>query len=177
LKADILGFSCRGLSSWKNKTIRPTTFSAIDQSLLTSFVKRYPQGQLFEFDENGPITPEFDDFRDSQSTVVTMKLEAKKIRHRARKRAEILRLLVAFPGARHIAFVPLYDSTSGCFIGSFAWSTSATRLFSIDNHLSYLIAFGHSVMSEVSRLNTLSCMFNVPSFVEHYPRAGLKACL
>jgi signal transduction histidine kinase len=83
-------------------------------------------------------------------------LEEKRARQRARKRAEILRLLVAFPQARQIFFVPLYDSTSGCFIGSFAWSTSATRIFTVDNHLSYLVAFGHSVMSEVSRLNTLS---------------------
>ena len=158
LKADVLGFSTRTTSSWKNKTIHPKTFTPIDQSLLTSFVRRYPQGQLFEFDEDGPIAPleEIDERLGSAATIVTQKMEAKQIRHRARKRSEILRLLVAFPNARHIAFVPLYDSTSGCFIGSFAWSTSATRLFSIDNHLSYLIAFGHSVMSEVSRLNTLS---------------------
>lgn len=157
LKADVLGFSTPTSSSWKNQTMDPTTFSAIDQSLLTSLVRRYPKGQLFEFDEEGPISSNGDvSLQDSQMTVVTVDTEAKQIRHRARKRAEILRLLVAFPGARHIAFVPLYDSTSGCFIGSFAWSTSATRLFSIDNHLSYLIAFGHSVMSEVSRLNTLS---------------------
>jgi hypothetical protein len=157
IKADVLGFSTRTSSSWKHQAIDPTTFSAIDQSLLTALVRRYPKGQLFEFDEEGPHPADGDiSLRDSQRTLVTADVEAKHIRLTARKRAEILRLLVAFPGARHIAFVPLYDSTSGCFIGSFAWSTSATRLFSIDNHLSYLIAFGHSVMSEVSRLNTLS---------------------
>jgi hypothetical protein len=156
LKSDVLGFSTRTSSSWKGQAVDPKTFSAIDQSLLTSLVRRYPQGQLFEFDEEGPITPEIPGIGGSQRTVVNATVEAKQIRQMARKQGEILRLLLAFPGARHIAFVPLYDSTSGCFIGSFAWSTSSTRLFSTDNHLSYLIAFGHSVMSEVSRLNTLS---------------------
>lgn len=156
LKSDVLGFSTRTSSSWKNQAIDPNNFSAIDQSLLTSLVKRYPQGQLFEFDEEGPITPEDADDGSSNLNVPDAVAEARLARRRARTKGEILRLLIAFPKARHIAFVPLYDSTSGCFIGSFAWSTSITRLFSVDNHLSYLIAFGHSVMSEVSRLNTLS---------------------
>lgn len=156
LKSDVLGFSTRTSSSWKNQAVDPNTFSPIDQSLLTSLVRRYPQGQLFEFDDNGPISPVDEDDGPSSLNVLDPIAEAKSARRRARMQGEILRLLVAFPRARHIAFVPLYDSTSGCFIGSFAWSTSITRLFTTDNHLSYLIAFGHSVMSEVSRLNTLS---------------------
>jgi signal transduction histidine kinase len=158
LKSEILGYSTLNSSSWNNQTnSQITNFTAIDQSLLTSLVRRYPQGELFVFDQDGPISPPPEATADdgSQATI-TPSVDEKQARHRARKRAEILRLLVAFPRARQIFFVPLYDSTSGCFIGSFAWSTSATRIFSIDNHLSYLIAFGHSVMSEVSRLNTLS---------------------
>ena len=159
LKSEILGFSTRETSSWNNQRAETSThFTSIDQSLLTSLVRRYPQGELFVFDEDGPIEPLPDLLvtEGSQTTLMVAAVEEKSARRAARKRAEILRLLVAFPGARHIFFVPLYDSTSGCFIGSFAWSTSATRIFSIENHLSYLIAFGHSVMSEVSRLNTLS---------------------
>lgn len=159
IKSDILGFSTRHSSSWKNNNNNPPrTFTAIDQSLLTSLVRRYPQGELFVFDEDGPVYPEpASNSRDcSVATLVDAITEERRARRAARKRAEILRLLVAFPGSRQIFFVPLYDSTSGCFIGSFAWSTSATRIFTAENHLSYLIAFGHSVMSEVSRLNTLS---------------------
>ncbi|KAE8447124.1 hypothetical protein EG329_011108 [Mollisiaceae sp. DMI_Dod_QoI] len=157
LKSDVLGFSTRGISSWDNHDMTTTTnFTAIDQSLLTSLVRRYPQGELFVFDGNGPISPPSLSPDSSQMTITSPLLVDKLARQRARKRTEILRLLVAFPGARQIFFVPLYDSTSGCFIGSFTWSTSRTRIFSAENHLSYLIAFGHSVMSEVSRLNTLS---------------------
>ncbi len=158
LKAEILGYSTLNSSSWNSQTNSPiSNFTAIDQSLLTSLVRRYPQGELFVFDKDGPISPPPEiPLDDGSQLTITQVADEKLRRHRARKRAEILRLLIAFPGARQIFFVPLYDSTSGCFIGSFAWSTSATRIFSIENHLSYLIAFGHSVMSEVSRLNTLS---------------------
>ncbi|KAL2063968.1 hypothetical protein VTL71DRAFT_4462 [Oculimacula yallundae] len=160
-KSDILGFSTRNTSSWKNTSSNPPrTFTAIDQSLLTSLVRRYPQGELFVFDADGPISPALVPMPSSRDasvvTIVDAITEEKRERRAERKRAEILRLLEAFPGARQIFFVPLYDSTSGCFIGSFAWSTSATRIFTAENHLSYLIAFGHSVMSEVNRLNTLS---------------------
>ncbi|CZT50117.1 uncharacterized protein RSE6_11049 [Rhynchosporium secalis] len=161
IKSEILGFSTNSVSSWKNtKCTPPRTFTAIDQSLLTALVRRYPQGELFVFDADGPIASELFPTPKSReasvATIVDAITEEKRARRAKRKRAEILRLLVAFPGARQIFFVPLYDSTSGCFIGSFAWSTSATRIFTAENHLSYLIAFGHSVMSEVSRLNTLS---------------------
>jgi len=159
LKSEVLGYSTKDSSSWNNQTMDPfTPFTAIDQSLLTALVRRYPQGELFVFDEDGPISPYSPSLKTTQSdqSVTPAEIDEKQLRHKARKRAEIIRLLESFPGARQIFFVPLYDSTSGCFIGSFAWSTSATRIFSLENHHSYLVAFGHSVMAEVSRLNTLS---------------------
>jgi len=184
LKSEILGYSTAQSSSWNNQATNPlTSFTAIDQILLTSLVRRYPQGELFVFDHDGLISPPpppsvlFDE--GSQATI-TPAVEEKRDRHSARKRAEIIQLLDAFPGARQIFFVPLYDSTSGCFIGSFAWSTSATRIFSVDNHLSYLIAFGHSVMSEVSRLNTLSADHAKGDFisnVSHELRSPLHGIL
>ena len=158
LKSEVLGYSTAEASSWNNQSMGPNTdFTAIDQSLLTSLVRHYPQGELFVFDQDGPISSSAEIISPEGSHItIIAAVSDRRARHNARKLAEIQRLLVAFPGARQIFFVPLYDSISGCFIGSFAWSTSATRVFSVENHLSYLIAFGHSVMSEVSRLNALS---------------------
>jgi len=184
LKSEILGYSTQESSSWNNQSVEGTnsSFKTIDQSLLTSLVRRYPQGELFVFDDNGPISPPIESvgLNGSATTIVPAVIEERRIRHKARKRAEILRLLFSFPGARQIFFVPLYDSTSGCFIGSFAWSTSLTRIFSIENHLSYLVAFGHSVMSEVSRLNTLSADHAKGDFisnVSHELRSPLHGIL
>ncbi|KFZ07753.1 hypothetical protein V502_09779 [Pseudogymnoascus sp. VKM F-4520 (FW-2644)] len=183
LKSDVLGHSTRESSSWVDQTTgSDASFTAIDQSLLTSLVRHYPLGELFVFDENGPVIRPVDipSPDGSQVTITPVTFDAKLARHHARKRGEILRLLKSFPGARQIFFVPLYDSTSGCFVGSFAWSTSATRIFSIDNHLSYLIAFGHSVMSEVTRLNTMSADLAKDDFisnVSHELRSPLHGIL
>ncbi|OBT74510.1 hypothetical protein VF21_06909 [Pseudogymnoascus sp. 05NY08] len=183
LKSDVLGYSTRETSSWADQTTGSHgSFTAIDQSLLTSLVRHYPLGELFVFDENGPVMRPADipSPDGSQVTIKNASFDAKLARHNARKRSEILRLLKAFPGARQIFFVSLYDSTSGCFVGSFAWSTSATRIFSIENHLSYLMAFGHSVMSEVMRLNTMSADLAKDDFisnVSHELRSPLHGIL
>ncbi|KFY02968.1 hypothetical protein O988_01786 [Pseudogymnoascus sp. VKM F-3808] len=183
VKSDVLGYSTRESSSWVDQTTgSDASFTAIDQSLLTSLVRHYPLGELFVFDENGPVMRPMDipSPDGSQVTITSVSHDAKLARSNARKRGEILRLLEAFPGARQIFFVPLYDSTSGCFMGSFAWSTSATRIFSIENHLSYLIAFGHSVMSEVTRLNTMSADLAKDDFisnVSHELRSPLHGIL
>ena len=70
----------------------------------------------------------------SQATL-TSAGEQKRARHDARVKAELDLLLTAFPGSLQIFFVPLYDSTSGCFIGSFAYSKSLTQSFNVENHL------------------------------------------
>ncbi|RDL37745.1 Uncharacterized protein BP5553_05178 [Venustampulla echinocandica] len=183
LKSDVLGFSTHESSSWANQGIsHATSFTAIDQSLLTSLVRRYPRGELFVFDQDGAISPPADILTpaDPPISITTASFEKRRARHKCRKRNEMLRLMDAFPGARQIFFAPLYDSTSGCFIGSFAWSTSATRIFSTENHLSYLTAFGHSVMSEVTRLNTMSADLAKGDFisnVSHELRSPLHGIL
>jgi signal transduction histidine kinase len=154
-ESNILGFSTLKHSSLNGHNKEDTdAFLVIDQNLLTSLVKHYPAGKLFVFDYQGPIS--YQRKTAVSPKIFTVSMKHKRDRHKARKRAEVISLLAAFPKANHIFFVPLYDSISKCFIGSFTWSTSATRVFSTENDLSYLIAFGHSVMTEVSRLNSLS---------------------
>ncbi|KAG9238676.1 hypothetical protein BJ875DRAFT_24846 [Amylocarpus encephaloides] len=182
VKADILGFSTHKSSSWDNSEVNPTdNFKAIEQSLLTALVRRYPKGSLFTFDEDGPrILPEVSDVVESQAAPTASLKGRKHSRHIVRVRAELELLLEAFPAARSILFIPLYDATSGCFIGSFAWSTSPTQCFSVENHLSYLVAFGHSVMSTVSQLNTLSADHAKGDFisnVSHELRSPLHGVL
>ncbi|TVY41142.1 Hybrid signal transduction histidine kinase B [Lachnellula subtilissima] len=184
VKSDILGYSTANSSSWNKKGSKDhPSFASINQSLLTALVKRYPTGELFVFDENGPTLPlHASTTRGSQENThktITSTTEEKQAQHDPQI-LELQSLLASFPGSRQIFFVPLYDSTSGCFIGSFAWSTSATRIFSVENHLGYLIAFGHSLMSEITKLNTLSADHAKGDFisnVSHELRSPLHGVL
>ncbi len=155
IESNILGYSTRERCSLNGATRDAGHgFSPIDRNLLISLVRHYPEGKLFAFDHKGPIS--HPKKTDAPRKNMTVSMKHKRDRHKARKRAEIMDLLAVFPGARQVFFVPLYDSISQCFIGSFTWSTSDTRIFSTENDLSYLIAFGHSVMTEITRLNTIS---------------------
>jgi signal transduction histidine kinase len=153
-ESNVLGFSTSKHSSLEGDNRDTDVFSVMDQNLLVSLVRRCPEGKLFNLDHYGTVSPPENTLASAGNIKVS--LTGKSDHQREKKRAEMIRLLAIFPGARQIFFVPLYDSISECFIGSFAWSTSETRIFSTENDLSYLISFGHSVMTELGRLNTLS---------------------
>jgi signal transduction histidine kinase len=178
-ESNVLGFSTSKHSSFKGENKDDTdAFSVIDQNLLISLVRRYPEGKHFVFGHHGTTSHQVNTTTTPGDNTVSMK--HKRDRHKAKKRAEIIRLLGVFPEARHIFFVPLYDSMSECFIGSFTWSTSGTRIFSTENDLSYLIAFGQSVMTELGRLNTLSTDLAKDQFinnVSHELRSPLHGIL
>lgn len=59
-----------------------------------------------------------------------------------------------FPGARSVAFVPLWDShRNRWFAGSFVWTRTPTRIFTPENELAYLKVCGLTIMAEVTRLH------------------------
>lgn len=62
-----------------------------------------------------------------------------------------------FPGARSVAVVPLWDSVKDrWFSGGILWTNSPTRILTVEGELSYLRAFGTTLMGEVARLNALA---------------------
>jgi signal transduction histidine kinase len=95
---------------------------------------------------------------------------------RRQRQADLDRLRRLFPDARSLAFVPMwyvYEGTDShirsmlirslrCrddhrmrwFCGGFIWSNKAIRLLHKDSELSFLRAFGMSIMSEVAKLDT-----------------------
>lgn len=63
-------------------------------------------------------------------------------------------LSAIFPGARSVAVVPLWDSVKDrWFSGGVLWTNSPTRIFTVEGELSYLRAFGTTLMGEIARLN------------------------
>lgn len=124
----------------------------IDQDVLRELFKRYPQGKIWILEDGALSLCSEDDQlgKDAHRT----SLERRKLSHH--RKGELSLMVKLFPGVRQLLFVPLWDAgasrwASGCF----AWSTSDTRVFSTAIDLSFLSAFGATIMAECSRLDTL----------------------
>jgi signal transduction histidine kinase len=66
------------------------------------------------------------------------------------------RLLKNLPGVKNLIFLPLWDYIEEKMIaGCFLWTSSTGRMMNLDDDLSYLRAFGNTIMSEVWRMNAL----------------------
>ncbi|KNB17439.1 hypothetical protein FOXG_15472 [Fusarium oxysporum f. sp. lycopersici 4287] len=60
-----------------------------------------------------------------------------------------------FPGARSVAFVPLWDShRDRWFSGCFVYTMTPTRIFTVQGELSYLTAFSAVIMADVAMMES-----------------------
>lgn len=120
------------------------------KTYLEHLLKRYPNGHVFNFGESGGLVSSGDG--DSMSSGSDQ--AATKVRD---KRGYGKRLRSVMANARTIAFYPLRDDASGRWrSGLFVWSISPLRIFDEQEDLTYLSSFGHSLMAELSRLETLA---------------------
>ena len=154
-RADVISFSTsEGAVSPATKTSGTDSFSPLSEDLLQSFLQRYPRGKLWSFDEDGSLSSSEEDNalpRDRHKI-----LDSRSNRSKT-KRMEADLLQMHFPNVRQLLFAPLWDSsTARWFSGCFVWGTSPRQVFSEEAELSFLIAFGNSVMAEVSRLASIS---------------------
>lgn len=122
------------------------SFNPVDENLLHSLLTRYPRGKIWSFDQDGSLSS-------SEEEPLSPRVFSKAEGTRAnRKQVEALLLQKHFPGVRQLIFSGLWDAgSSRWFTGGFAWTTSSRQIFSRETELSYFMAFGNSVMAEVSR--------------------------
>ncbi|KAF4445437.1 hypothetical protein F53441_10818 [Fusarium austroafricanum] len=159
----ILGFATSTSSSINLDTGSnlPTTMPI---RLLAALLRRYPTGKIFNFDEDGallssgssepdlcnPIS-KHDDIVEGSTTA----LPPKKKRPWSRA-SEGPSLSKVFPGARSVAFVPVWDPKRDRWLaGGFAYTRTPTRTFTVEGELSYLRGFGMLAMSEAQCLEAL----------------------
>ncbi|KAK6073689.1 hsp90-like protein [Seiridium cupressi] len=158
----ILGFSNSSTSSIDGNPVSQG-HSAIPEKLLSKLIKRYPKGRIFNFDENGGLSSSGSSSEETSLTTLSPD-QAKDIaegmaRSRlARKDRSFLknngaRLMVElFPGARSVAFVPVWDSHRlRWFAGGFIYTKTSSRVFTPEGELSYFSAFASIVMAEIYR--------------------------
>ncbi|BCS27055.1 uncharacterized protein APUU_60103A [Aspergillus puulaauensis] len=146
---EILGFATSMTSSVNDQGTADSKI-ALSESFLRGLLRRYPQGKIFNYGENGSISSP--DTSDGVFKSFTQPKKYKRTR-RAILRQDAATLLQLAPDSRSIIFSPLWDSHKGTwYSGSLAWTRTPQRVFTSDNELSFMFTFGNSIMAEVHRL-------------------------
>lgn len=132
--------------------------SALTLGTLEKYFALYPKGKTFSFTNEGAgISSEDDSASDREpgKTTTDSGHATNGSRRRRAARMDHKELLKKIPGAKSVVFVPLYDHSEDRLAGGcFLWTSVMGRMMNLDEDLSYLRAFGNSIMSEVGRINT-----------------------
>ena len=130
------------------------SFKAVDENLLHSLLARYPRGKIWSFDQEGSLSSSEEEPLSPREWTRT---EGSTQTRANRKQIEAMLLQEIFPGVRQLIFSGQWDaSSSRWFTGGFVWTTSSRQIFSRETELSFFMAFGNSVMAEVSRLASMA---------------------
>lgn len=146
------------------------TGSALSLGTLERYFAMYPSGKTFSFTQEGTGMSSEDDSASeweplkvtrsggsssTASPTTPTSTRSKTNRRRRKARVDHKELLRKIPGAKTIVFLPLYDYAEDRLAGGcFLWTSSTGRMMNLDEDLSYLRAFGNSIMSQVGRINT-----------------------
>ncbi|KAJ5816014.1 CheY-like superfamily [Penicillium robsamsonii] len=144
--APILALSTRGdpFSYQASSTLSDPAVN-LDNIFLKQLTHRYPKGKIWSFHHDGTFSTSEDQLID----------ESRKQRKKS-KASETSKLNEFFPDASEVMFVPLWNATdSQWFAGCFCWTPQPTRVFSPAVDLSSVFAFGSSIMTEYSRVESV----------------------
>ncbi|KAF2465587.1 uncharacterized protein BDR25DRAFT_85303 [Lindgomyces ingoldianus] len=140
----------------------PSGTYTMTESVLRYLLRAYTHGQIFNFDDDGAsempggataVEPEVQ----PQLTPLAETLEflAPKKSESARSQDDENLLREVFPTARSLVLYPLWDAhRDRWYAGAIIWSSDPMRVFTSEQELSYLAAFGNIIMGEVARLDT-----------------------
>ncbi|KAF5684105.1 nik-1 (Os-1p) [Fusarium circinatum] len=159
----ILGFAT-STSSSINLDVGSDIHTTMPMKLLAALLRRYPAGKIFNFDEDGSLlssgsseadlcTPMPKEEYFGQGSTAALSGKTQRPWSRSLEGPSVSKI---FPGARSVAFVPVWDPKRDRWLaGGFAYTRTPTRTFTIEGELSYLRGFGMLAMSEAQRLEAL----------------------
>lgn len=161
--SDVFAFSIPGTSSIRGDTV-PQGYRQVPERMIQWLLKRYPKGKVISFRPDGTISSggtEEDvrngDKEHSKAHPAANRLRNIKASAPAPRQNEAEFLLEIFPGARNIALTPLWDYTrERWFSLGIIWTRSPRRLLTVESDLSYLTAFGNTMMAEIARLDSVA---------------------
>lgn len=169
----VLGFSTTDVSSIDGG-LNSARHGAMQEKFLLGLLRRYPKGRIFSFDDEGELqssdssegassggsqpatspttAPNQAAAFDALSPMSNASVPTPGGKHRVRPAGmgnEGTQLLQVFPGARSVAFVPVWDSRKERWCaGGFIYTHTPTRVFTTEGELSYMRAFGMLAMAE-----------------------------
>jgi signal transduction histidine kinase len=183
-RCQILGFSTRDTSS-----VAENIWALRNRSLLESDLRRmlslYPMGNIVHFTAEGEAISSTDS-ESSTSTITPGDESRPASKHRSRRgqtrsNKTLNAIQLTLPGARSVAFVPFWDfERSRWFAGCLCWTNEPDRLLSPQLDLLFFKVFGHSVMNELSRLDTIASdqvKTTFVSLISHELRSPLHGIL
>ena len=167
---ELLGFSTSDVSSINERELARGE-AIVSKRTLAKLLRRYPTGKIFNFDAAGELQSS-DSSEDDGVSVYSSdgissnhdylggSVSTPAQRKQARKQVtrvndgEMIRMV--FPGARSVAFIPVWDSKrERWFAGGFIYTLTPTRVFTIFGELSFLKAFTQLIVAEVHNLETI----------------------
>ncbi|KAF2684539.1 hypothetical protein K458DRAFT_366968 [Lentithecium fluviatile CBS 122367] len=153
-----------------------SSFSEVD---LTRLLRVCPKGRIFNVTDDGDLMSSTDESARSGASAQEDESKRKLAPGGREQLAQAIRSLL--PDARSAAFVPLWDyERSRWFASCLCWSNRPDRQLSVRTDLAYLKVFGHSVMTELARLDALASDQAKTSFVasiSHELRSPLHGIL
>ncbi|KAB2581087.1 Oxidative stress response two-component system protein SSK1 [Lasiodiplodia theobromae] len=160
----ILGFADAGRSS-RHGAVARKDYLGLTEDSLRRLLKRHPHGKIFNIER--------------QSTDnIPMKQTRK---GRARRSTAVEAIVDVAHNARSAAIIPLWDyERQRWFAGCLCWSSKPNRQLSYGSDLLYLRAFGHSIMAELGRIDSIALDKAKTSFIEsmsHELRSPLHGIL
>ncbi|SPJ81896.1 related to nik-1 protein (Os-1p protein) [Fusarium torulosum] len=158
----VLGFST-SMSSSINGEPPSARSRNVPERQLQKLLRRYPKGKIFNFDSQGVMASSDTTSEDSaMATFQARKAQdlqeeqngttrkSRKAKDPYSQRNEGLAIRDLFPGARSVAFLPLWDShRQRWFSGCFVYTMTPTRIFTVRGELSFLTAFNTVIMADV----------------------------
>ncbi|KAI5238931.1 hypothetical protein E4T43_07137 [Aureobasidium subglaciale] len=137
---------------------------SMTEGFLHSLLTRYAQGRIFNIDPKEPTLQMTNPKTPEEGENFGQQVEPKEEQHsddetreqvRQQRQDDLAELRRTFPHARSLAFIPMWDDhRMRWFCGGVIWTNRAIRLLHKDSELSFLRAFGMSIMSEVAKLDT-----------------------
>lgn len=152
---DLLAFSTKEMSSTHTGVAHHGDMGMVPKRMLATLIRRYPTGKIFNFDKVGEL--QSSDSSDEGEVEAAARREeeasaptATQERRQRRTHKEGVLINQAFPNARSVAFIPVWDlKRERWFAAGFLYTCLPTRIFTVDEELSFLKAFTAIAATEV----------------------------